>query len=103
MKDLFASHLWQSTLFAGAAALLTLAFRKNKAHVRYCLWLSASYKFLIPFALLTSLGSHIQMWTPSSVREIAAVTPPFSYTVDRFSQPLFPQNPVPPGANSVLA
>ena len=54
-----ASHLWQSTLFAGAAALLTLAFRANKAQVRYCLWLGASYKFLIPFALLTSLGRHI--------------------------------------------
>jgi hypothetical protein len=28
------NHLWQSTLFALAAALLTLAFRVNRAHVR---------------------------------------------------------------------
>src|SRR6478672_10212562 len=102
MIGLLAAHLWQSTLFAGAAALLTLALRANKAHVRYCLWLSASYKFLIPFALLTSLGRQIP-WTPSSVREIAARTPSLSYTVDRFSQPLFAQNPLPVNAASERA
>src|SRR5215469_5434482 len=103
MIGLLASHVWQSTLFVGAAALLTLAFRGNKAHVRYCLWLSASYKFLIPFALLTSLGSHIQTWTPSSVHEIAIAAPAFSYTVDRFSQPWFPQSPPAPSAKSARA
>jgi len=30
-----AAHLWQSTRFALAAALLTLGFRRNRAHVRY--------------------------------------------------------------------
>ena len=35
------NHLWQSTLFAIAAAFLTLVFRKNQAKVRYWLWLSA--------------------------------------------------------------
>jgi len=35
------THLWQSTLFAAAAALLTLAFRNNRAKVRFWLWLSA--------------------------------------------------------------
>ena len=102
MIGILASHLCQSTLFAVAAAFLTLAFRANKAHVRYCLWLSASYKFLIPFALLTSLGRHIP-WTPSSVREIAAATPSLSYTVDLFSQPLFPQNALPVNATSASA
>lgn len=29
------SHLVQSTLFAGAAALLTLAFRKNRARCAF--------------------------------------------------------------------
>ncbi len=91
MISLLASHLWQSTLFAGAASLLTLAFRGNKAQVRYCLWLAASYKFLVPFALLTGLGSHIQTWTPATVHQIAIAAPQLSYTVDRFSQPLFPQ------------
>jgi uncharacterized protein (TIGR03435 family) len=39
--------------------LLTLAFRNNRAAVRYALWFAASLKFLIPFALLVSLGSEI--------------------------------------------
>jgi len=34
-----ADHVWQSTLFAGAIALLTLAFRRHRASVRYGLWL----------------------------------------------------------------
>jgi uncharacterized protein (TIGR03435 family) len=54
------NHLWQSTVFASAAALLALAFRKNRAEVRYWLWLSASLKFLVPFSLLISVG--IRVW-----------------------------------------
>ena len=50
------NHLWQSTVFALLAGLLTLAFRKNRAQVRYWLWLSASVKFLLPFSLLLTLG-----------------------------------------------
>jgi len=55
-----ASHLWQSTLFAGAAWLLTLVVRKNRAAVRYSIWLAASVKFLIPFSLLVGIGSHVE-------------------------------------------
>ena len=51
------NHLWQSTLFAIAAGLLTLILRKSHARARYGLWLAASVKFLIPFAVLVSLGS----------------------------------------------
>jgi beta-lactamase regulating signal transducer with metallopeptidase domain len=50
------AHLWQSTWFAVGVALLTLAFRGNRARVRYWLWLCASMKFLIPFAPLVSVG-----------------------------------------------
>ncbi len=53
------NHLWQSTLFAAAAGLLTLVLRKNHARVRYWLWLAASAKFLIPFSLLVGVGSHL--------------------------------------------
>ncbi len=53
------NHLWQSTLFAGATALLTLGFRDNKASLRHGLWFAASVKFLVPFALLVSLGTHL--------------------------------------------
>lgn len=51
-----ADHLWQSTLFAATAGLLTLILRRHSAQARYWLWLSASLKFLIPFSLLVSLG-----------------------------------------------
>src|SRR5207253_243536 len=69
MIGALAAHLWQSTLFAVIAGLLTLAFRKNRAQVRYWLWLSASLKFLVPFALLMSLGNHLG-WAPAA-RKIA--------------------------------
>lgn len=52
-------HLWQSTLFAMLAGLLTQALRKNHARARYWLWLAASLKFLLPFSLLVALGSHL--------------------------------------------
>ena len=51
-----ANHLWQSTLFAGIAGLLTLLLRNNRANARYCLWLAASAKFLVPFSLLMLVG-----------------------------------------------
>ncbi len=54
-----ANHLWQSTLFAAALGLLSLAFRRHRAKVRYALWLAASVKFLIPFAILVSLGGPV--------------------------------------------
>ena len=59
MTALLLDHLWQSTLFAAAAGLLTLAFRANSAAVRYWLWFAASVKFLIPFSALTALGTYL--------------------------------------------
>src|SRR5258708_13369892 len=55
-----ANHLWQSTVFAIAVGMLTLALRKHQARVRYSLWLAASVKFLIPFSLLIAAGSTVQ-------------------------------------------
>ena len=49
-----ANHLWQSTLFAAVASLLTLALRKNRAQTRYWLWLAATVKFLVPFSILVT-------------------------------------------------
>src|ERR1700761_3380099 len=54
-----ANPLWQSTLFALLAAILTLAFKRNQARIRHSLWLAASLKFLVPFSLLMSLGSRL--------------------------------------------
>ena len=77
------NHLWQSTLFAALAGLLTIAFRANRAQVRHWLWFSASLKFLVPFALLINLGSHLH-WAPA-VTQIAA--PAVSFTMMQISQP----------------
>ena len=50
-------HVVQSTLFAIGAALLTLAFRGNRARLRSALWFSASVKFLLPYSLVAWLAS----------------------------------------------
>lgn len=59
MISALVNHLWQSTLFACAIGLLTLMLRRNRAAVRHGLWLAASVKFLIPFALLIGLGNQV--------------------------------------------
>jgi uncharacterized protein (TIGR03435 family) len=88
-----ANHLWQSSVFAGAAWLLTLALRKNRAAVRYTLWLAASIKFLVPFSLLVSAGSRFA-WRTSP--EIAPA--PLSRAMDQISQPFTPQTAAVPVA-----
>ncbi len=50
------NHLWQSTLLLLGAWALTLLLRHHQARARYWLWLAASLKFLVPFALLVDLG-----------------------------------------------
>ena len=50
------NHLWQSTVCAGIAGLLTLLLRHHSARIRYGLWFAASVKFLVPFFLLVTLG-----------------------------------------------
>src|ERR1700722_4848967 len=87
MINALTNHLWQSTLFAIAAGLLTLAFRSNRAKVRYWLWLSASLKFLIPFSLLISIGSHFE-WTPAAQKLATQLAgPAISFTVEQISDP----------------
>jgi bla regulator protein blaR1 len=54
-----ANHLWQSTLFAATAGLLTLLLRKNHTSARYSLWFLASMKFLLPFSLFVYIGNHL--------------------------------------------
>jgi TonB family protein len=51
------NHLWQSTLVVAAIAALAAMLRDDGAHARYWLWWAASVKFLVPFSLLTMLGS----------------------------------------------
>src|SRR5262249_51671361 len=56
------NHLWQSTAFAVVCALATLSLRNNRAQVRYALWFAASAKFLIPFGVLSRLGTALGHW-----------------------------------------
>jgi bla regulator protein BlaR1 len=67
------NHLWQSTLFAVMVSCLAFLLRRNSARVRYLLWLAASAKFLIPFALLTAIGAQI----PWAFAPIHGTTPAF--------------------------
>jgi len=41
------NHLWQSTLFAAAAGLATLACRRSGAAARHALWLTQVRRFII--------------------------------------------------------
>jgi uncharacterized protein (TIGR03435 family) len=74
---LLINHLWQSTLFVAAVGVLTLAFRRNHAGVRYWLWFSASVKFLIPFALLIAVGNQLP-WAPVAETSEAPTASPFT-------------------------
>ncbi len=81
------NHLWQSTLFVAAIWLLTLVFRRNRAAVRYSLWLAASLKFLVPFSVLFEVGSRVPVVPPSEL----------SVAIEEFTQPFTPiaSNPLP--------
>jgi beta-lactamase regulating signal transducer with metallopeptidase domain len=52
-------HVWQSTLFAAAIGVVARMFRDNSAALRYRLWLAASLKFLVPFALIAAAGERV--------------------------------------------
>jgi bla regulator protein blaR1 len=78
------NHLWQSTVFAAVAALLTLLLRKNHARTRYWLWLAASLKFLLPFALLVTVGSRLQ-WKQAPAQQSQV-----SIVMDQITQPFAP-------------
>jgi uncharacterized protein (TIGR03435 family) len=94
------NHLWQSTVFAAAAGLLTLILRKNHARARYWVWLAASVKFLIPFSLLVNLGNLLS-WSRGS----AGIKAPLYFAIVEVSQP-FLQSTSPaisPSSSAVLA
>ena len=56
MLAALADHLWQSLLFCGLAALLTLAARAELAVARPWMWHACIAKFLCPFALIFAAG-----------------------------------------------
>ena len=83
MIDPLINHLWQSTLCVLAAALLTLAFRKNGAKVRFLIWLAASMKFLIPFSLFVGVGEYLRWETASA----SPTDSGFSILIGQIAQP----------------
>src|SRR5207253_1154190 len=86
-----ANHLWQSTAFAALAGLLTFSLRRNDARIRFGLWLAASLKFVVPFALLAAVGSHL-----ARPRPVTAPAPPVVFAVQDFTQPFdLPAPPLP--------
>ena len=86
-----ADHVWQSTLFAGVAGLLTLALRKNPARIRYWLWMAASVKFLIPFALFVAIGSFAgEQSAPATIQ------PAMTGVVEEITQSLRPAEAMAP-------
>jgi bla regulator protein blaR1 len=80
-----ANHLWQSTLFVLVAWMLAFALRKNQASTRYWIWLTASLKFMMPFALLIEVGKYM-----GAMFALHASKPIVSQVVERVTQP-FPQ------------
>ena len=89
-------HLWQSTLFAALAGILTLAFRNSRARARYWLWLTASVKFLVPFSLLVAIGSRIEWRTAQLGPQVE-----LSFAITQFSEPAA-HAPLPMARASVL-
>src|SRR5580698_2203094 len=81
------NHLWQSSCFVLLAGLLALVLRKNSPKVRFWVWLSASLKFLVPLALLVSLGSSVP-WPAH--RAVAVPAPVFSITLVQIIEPIQP-------------
>ena len=90
-----AGHIWQSTLFAAVAVLLTFALRRNHARVRYVILLIASYKFLIPFSWLVSLGREFEWRTAPAALPHAVSTVTGVIGAPAFLMPTVTAKPVP--------
>lgn len=97
-----ANHLWQSTLFATVAGLLTVALRRNRASVRYWLWLATSVKFLIPFALLVTIGSQFERRAAPSAAP-KTILLPLTSAIDEVVQPVALGPGAPPATSYVPA
>ena len=88
-----ANHVWQSTLFAAVIALLAFTLRNYQARTRYWLWLAASAKFLIPFSLLLSIGSHLA-WSLHPATSQPAMYAAFDQISQPFTDTVIPNTPI---------
>ena len=94
------NHLWQSTVVVLIAWLLTLILRSNPARTRYCVWMIASIKFLIPFSLLIAAGEAVPtavispLQQPALAAVIEQITQPFPQTAAAAAVEYFGEAPV---------
>ena len=69
-----ANHLWQSTLVAGAAWLACrMLLKAHSPRVRFGVWLAASVKFLVPFAVIVQAGHWLgarPLLTPAQSQQV---------------------------------
>jgi len=93
------NHLWQSTLFAVLVALLTWTLRRNRAAVRYGLWLTASVKFLVPFAILGAIAGQFELPSARVAARQVAATSQVAF-MEQISEP-FARPMLAPGAKSM--
>ncbi len=90
MISAITNHLWQSTMFVFAAWLVAAALRRNRAAIRYGVWLSASLKFLVPLAWLLSLGHALPRVSPvvsDALSSTATAGPALPVAVNRLTEP----------------
>lgn len=92
--EFIVNHLWQSSCFAVLAGVLAFLLRGNSPKVRYWVWLSASLKFLVPWALLVSLGSLVpSSFVPWPVHRIAsAASSPLPGALVQIAEPFSPSS-----------
>jgi uncharacterized protein (TIGR03435 family) len=81
---LLLDHLWQSTWFAGACALLALALRQHEARLRTTLWSAAIVKFLVPSAALAAIGQAMNVWSRA---DVPPAPPTGAFFADALAQP----------------
>ena len=94
------NHLWQSTAVVFAAWLLTLGLRKNRAAVRYWVWMATSLKFLLPFSLLISIGELFHS-LPTHPARGPAITAAIDEVMQPFTQTATSSIPAPVASVSV--
>ncbi|MGA8731295.1 MAG: M56 and DUF3738 domain-containing protein [Terracidiphilus sp.] len=83
--SLLMNHLWQSTAVVLAAWVLALVLRRNRAAVRYWIWMVASIKFLIPFSIFVAIGEILSPHAADPLRTAA-----ISMAVTQMAQPFEP-------------
>ena len=98
------THLWQSSVFAGLVWLFTIALRDYPARTRFLVWMAASIKFLLPFALLTALGGHWALPNSGPLMHgtlntvIEEISQPFASSPARTQGPGLPVHTLPGGS-----